>query len=129
MALPKTFTSGERLFASDLNDNFTYLDGKGIVFNSSTASTETLDFSTGDEIIRSTRAGALTFAGSNYTAGVSKTVIWDGGASDRTITFPSGWVFVSSKPTTLLANKRGVLSVTSHGTNEADVTAAWAVQP
>jgi len=26
MALPKTFTGGERLFAADLNDNFQYLD-------------------------------------------------------------------------------------------------------
>lgn len=26
MALPKTFTGGERLFASDLNDNFENLD-------------------------------------------------------------------------------------------------------
>jgi len=26
MALPKTFTGGERLFASDLNDNFEDLD-------------------------------------------------------------------------------------------------------
>jgi len=26
MALPKTFTGGERLFAEDLNDNFNYLE-------------------------------------------------------------------------------------------------------
>lgn len=30
MALPKTFTGGERLFAADLNDNFAELDGRGI---------------------------------------------------------------------------------------------------
>ena len=34
MALPKTFTGGERLFASDLNDNFENLD------NSKVASTD-----------------------------------------------------------------------------------------
>jgi hypothetical protein len=28
MALPKTFTGGERLFAEDLNDNFNDLDGR-----------------------------------------------------------------------------------------------------
>lgn len=28
MALPKTFTGGERLFAGDLNDNFENLDGR-----------------------------------------------------------------------------------------------------
>jgi hypothetical protein len=33
MALPKTFTGGERLFASDLNSNFSYLDGKTIDYS------------------------------------------------------------------------------------------------
>lgn len=27
MAIPKTFTGGERLFADDLNDNFQYVEG------------------------------------------------------------------------------------------------------
>jgi hypothetical protein len=97
-------------------------------FRTSTLATETLNFSLGDEIVHSTRAGTLAFAGSNYAAGVSKTVIWNPGAANRTVTFPAGWVFVSLKPTTLLANKRGVLTVTCHGTTEASVTAAWAAQ-
>jgi hypothetical protein len=33
MALPKTFTGGERLFASDLNSNFSYLDGRTIDYS------------------------------------------------------------------------------------------------
>ena len=102
--------------------------GVGPSFSASTAATETLDFATGDEVIRSTREGALAFAGSNYTAGVSKTIIWNGGTSSRTVSFPAGWVFVSVKPTSLAANKRGVLSVVCHGTAEADVTAAWAFE-
>jgi hypothetical protein len=97
-------------------------------FRTSTSATETLDFSLGDEVVRSTREGALTFAASNYTAGVSKTVVWNGGGTTRTVTFPAGWVFVSVKPTSLAANKRGILSVVSHGTAEGDVTAAWAAQ-
>lgn len=131
MALPKTFTGGERLFADDLNDNFSYLDAKPsyeVGFRTSTSSTETLDFSTGDEIVRSTRGGTLTLAGNNYTAGVSKTVIWNGGSSNRSVSFPSQWVFVSFKPTSLPANKRGVLALTCHGNSASDVTAAWAVQ-
>lgn len=128
MAIPKTFTAGERLFAADLNDNFDYLDGKGIAFRTSTSATETLNFAVGDEIVRSTRSGNITFAGSNYASGVSKTVVWNGGAENRTITFPSGWVFVGTKPTTLFANKRGVLALTSHGAAESDVTAAWATE-
>lgn len=31
MALPKTFTGGERLFADDLNDNFNYTVGSDTV--------------------------------------------------------------------------------------------------
>jgi hypothetical protein len=105
------------------------LDQSKVKFRASTDATETLNFATGDEIVRSTRAGALAFAGSNYTAGVSKTVVWNGGGTNRTVSFPAGWVFVSFKPTTLLANKRGILSLVCHGTAEADVTAAWAAQP
>jgi hypothetical protein len=95
-------------------------------FRTSTSATETLDFATGNEIVRSTRLGTLTFAGTNYTAGVSKTVVWNGGSSARSVVFPSGWIFVSVKPTSLAANKRGVLSLVSNGTTEGDVTAAWA---
>lgn len=153
----KIFSAGERLFAADLNDNFDETKsasnitggtmdaarigsgtlnadriprGRPPAFRTSTNATETLNFalSVGDEVIRSTRGGTLTFAGSNYTAGVSKTVIWNGGGSNRSVVFPAGWVFVSAKPTTLLANKRAVLTVTCHGTTEAECTAAWAVQ-
>jgi len=148
---PKTWAFGEVLTSTDMNtyvrDNTEELFDRdtdaslltaGTVsqdrlpvlarqsFRTSTSATETLDFSTGDEVVRSTRAGALTFAGSGYTAGVSKTVVWNGGGTTRTVTFPAGWVFVSVKPTSLLANKRGVLSLVCHGTAESDVTAAWA---
>lgn len=92
--------------------------------------TLTLDFSGGDEIVRSNRQGTLAFAGTNYTAGITKTVIWNGGTSNRTVSFPSGWVFVgASRPTSLAANKRGVLTVTCHGNSEAECTAAFSRQP
>jgi len=130
---PKTWSFGEVLTSTDMNtfvrDNTTFLfDRQTADFSTSTDATLTLDFSVRDQIIRSTRAGELTFAGTNYTAGVSKTIVWNGGTSNRNVNFPAGWVFVSSKPTSLLANKRGVLTVTCHGTAEGDVTAAWAAQ-
>jgi len=98
------------------------------IVNQSTSSTLTLDFATGNELIRSTRQGTLTLGGTNYAPGVTKTVIWNGGTSTRTVSFPAGWVFVSVKPTSLAANKRGVFTITCHGTSEADCTAAWAAQ-
>jgi hypothetical protein len=40
MALPKTFSAGERLFAADLNDNFEEIDGRSalVVYSGSTSS-------------------------------------------------------------------------------------------
>jgi hypothetical protein len=99
-------------------------------FSTNSDATLTLDFGSGDEIVRSNRQGTLTFAGVNYTAGITKTVIWNGGTSNRTVSFPSGWVFVGgARPTSLAANKRGALTVTCHGTSEAECTAAWSAQP
>jgi hypothetical protein len=49
MSLPKTFTAGERLFASDLNDNFEYLaggtptDGQVLTFNATSGNWEAKD--------------------------------------------------------------------------------------
>jgi hypothetical protein len=92
--------------------------------------TLTLDFALGDEIVRSNRQGTLAFAGENYTPGITKTVIWNGGTSNRSVSFPSGWVFVgAARPTSLAANKRGVLTVTCHGTSETECTAAFSRQP
>lgn len=122
----------ENLNASKINagvfDSARIPKGVGPSFQTSTASTVTLNFSTGEEIVRSTRAGTLAFAGSNYTAGVTKTVIWSGGSSSRSVSFPAGWKFVSFKPSSIAANKTGVLAVTSFGNSESDVVAAWAVE-
>lgn len=98
-------------------------------FSTNDNATLTLDFATGDEIVRSNRQGSLAFAGSNYTAGITKTVIWNGGTSSRSVSFPSGWVFVGgARPTALAANKRGALTVTCHGATEAECTAAWSAE-
>lgn len=98
------------------------------IVTSSTSSTVNLDFSVGNELIRSTREGTLTIGGTGYSPGVTKTVIWNGGSAARAVTFPLNWIFVSYKPTQLDANKRGVLTVTCHGTAEGDCTAAWAAE-
>ena len=98
------------------------------VVTSSASSTVTLDFATGNELVRSTREGTLTVGGVNYAPGVTKTIIWNGGSSARSVTFPANWIFVSFKPSQLDANKRGVLTVTCYGATEGDCTAAWAAE-
>ena len=48
--------------------------------------------------------------------------------TERTLTFPAGWVFVGTKPATIAASKTGVLSLTFFGTADTDCVAAWGVQ-
>lgn len=134
MALPKTFTGGERLFASDLNDNFEGLDTRlssaevnkiEIPFATVGSDTITLTMDN-NRVLTRTASGNITFSGSSYTAGNSATVRVVAGASERTLTFPSSWVWVSVKPTALAANETGILTITCFGSTESDVVAAWA---
>jgi hypothetical protein len=127
---PKTWSFGEVLTSADMN---TYVrDNTQALFDTPTfitgdSNTVAMDFTT-DKVITRTATGAVTFTGTNYTAGRSVTVRIVPGASSRTISFPSGWKFVSFKPTSIAANKVGVLAVTSFGTAEADCVAAWAAE-
>ena len=89
--------------------------------------TASLNFST-ETFKTITLSGTTTFTASNYAAGRTVTVRVNPGASTRTINFPSGWVFVGTKPTDIAANKIGILTVTSFGTTESECVAAWAVQ-
>jgi hypothetical protein len=76
-----------------------------------------------------TLTGDITFTTSNRTAGRTVVIRLLPGASDRTLTFPVDWVFVSTKPATLAANKTAVLSLTFFGTADTDCVAAYGVQP
>jgi hypothetical protein len=89
--------------------------------------TTSLNFST-QTFKTITLSTTTTFTASNYAAGRTVTVRVNPGASTRTIGFPSGWVFVGTKPTSIAANKIGILTITSFGTTEAECVAAWAVQ-
>jgi hypothetical protein len=75
-----------------------------------------------------TLTGDLTLASSNRATGRSVTLRLLPGASARTLGFPADWVFVGTKPTTLAANKTGVLSVSFFGSTDADAVCAYAVQ-
>jgi len=134
MALPKTFTGGERLFAGDLNDNFTDLDSRTTAIENATLSVTTagsntiaLDF-TNDGLVNRTADGNVTFTGSNYTAGKSITVRVIASGANRNLSFPADWKFVSFKPSSLVNGKTGVLAVTCFSNNAADAVAAWAAE-
>ena len=87
-----------------------------------------LDFS-GADFQTVTLAGDITFTTSNLAAGRSTTVRIIGDGSSRTLAFPAGWIFVgAAAPTALAANKVAVLTMTSFGTADANVVAAYSAQ-
>jgi hypothetical protein len=134
MALPKTFTGGERLFAEDLNDNFNSLDSRatalesaGLVVETAGSDSVALNFAD-DRLVTREATGDITVTGASYTAGKSVTLRVVADASSRNISFPANWKFVSFKPTSIAASKTGILAATSFGVTDADVVAAWAVE-
>jgi hypothetical protein len=93
------------------------------------ASSVTLDMAALDQQYRTiSLTGALTFTTSNRAAGrmMSLRLICD--ATGRALTFPAGWVFVGTKPSTIAASKVAVLSLTFYGTADTDCIAAYSVQ-
>jgi hypothetical protein len=72
--------------------------------------------------------GDLTLTSSNRAAGrqVVLRLLADG--STRTLTFPSGWVFLGTKPSDIAADKTGVLSLIFFGTADTDCVASWGVE-
>ena len=104
---------------------------KGVTFTPSTLDTTgTVDisFDSNAVLTQGPLTGAITYTGSSYAAGSSVTVRVTNGSTERSVSFPTNWVFVGTEPTTIAANKTAILTVTSFGTTEADCVAAWAVQ-
>ena len=104
---------------------------KNIAINVSTLSTSSgtqlLDF-TSQGYLTHAITGNITYTTTNYSEGKSLTVRITSDGTARNLTFPSSWVFVGSKPTSIAASKVAVLSVTSFGATEANTVAAYAVQ-
>lgn len=72
--------------------------------------------------------GNLTLTGSGYADGREYKAFFAGDTVPRTLSFPSGWVFVGAKPTELAANKAAVLSLECTSGSESGVRCAWGVQ-
>jgi hypothetical protein len=90
-----------------------------------------IDFSSDKSYLTRDANGTITLTSSNHTAGSTVTLRIKAGASARTISYSTGassWVFVGTKPSEILANKTGVLTVTSFGTTADDCVAAYSEQ-
>jgi hypothetical protein len=63
-------------------------------------------------------------------AGRSIEVAIDAGASDRAVSSGTeAWIWLTPEPTTIPANKRAFLGLTSTSTTDGAVYASWIVQP
>jgi hypothetical protein len=103
-----------------------------VTFNSNTityAATVDLDMSALNGTYRTiSLLGNLTLTTSNRAAGRSVVLRLICDATQRTLTFPAGWVFVGTKPANIAASKTAVLSLSFFGTADTDGVAAYAVQ-
>jgi len=107
------------------------LTSKNVAINVNTLSTasgtQNIDF-TSEGYLTHSITGNITYTVTNYAAGKSLTIRITSDATQRNLTFPTGWTFVGSKPTAIAASKKAILSVTSFGATEAETVAAYAVQ-
>jgi hypothetical protein len=107
------------------------LTSKNVAINVNTLSTATgtqnIDF-TSEGYLTHSITGNITYTASNYAEGKSLTIRITSDGTTRNLTFPSSWVFVGAKPTSIAASKVAALSVTSFGATEANCVAAYAVQ-
>ena len=94
-----------------------------------TTGTIDLDFSLAEVVTMAAMTGNVTFTTSNLASGRTKTIRIIGGASAFTFTFPA-WKFIgAAAPASLAIGKYAVLTLTSISTTDAEVVAAYAVQP
>mgnify|MGYP001585986553 CR=1 FL=1 len=94
-----------------------------------TTGTINLDFSLNELVTMAAMTGNVTFTTSNLAAGRTKTIRIIGGASAFTFTFPA-WKFLgAAAPANLAIGKYAVLTLTSIGTTDAEVVAAYSAQP
>jgi microcystin-dependent protein len=96
-----------------------------VTVNTFTTASLALDFSGGSGIDYQPDVSLnTTFTGTGYQVGATKTVVLKASAT-KTLTFPTGWTFVGTKPTSISAGAAGILTVISLGTTESNCIAGW----
>ena len=99
---------------------------RSLIYDTSVSGTS-VDFSV-EQLQTISISASTTFTTANRTTGKSKTIKITTDGSTRTLTFPSGWKFVGTKPTEQAASKIGILTCTCFGTADTDIVAAYAVE-
>jgi hypothetical protein len=103
---------------------------KNHVSNVTTLSSNTINinFEEDSGLYRRTATGTISISVSSYTPGITKIIKIVAGGTERTLTLPTNWIYIPAKPTSILANKVGVLTLISFGTTESECVAKWEVQ-
>ena len=115
-----TLTGGLDLVGSN-TDNI-----QNLIHDLSTSGTD-VDFAE-DELQEISISANTTFTGTGYAIGKSKVIKITTDGTLRTLAFPSGWVFIGTKPVDQAASKTGILTLTSFTAIESGVVAAYAVE-
>lgn len=90
----------------------------------------TLNFASQIDYFTIALAMDIQFATLNRRAPKAKIVRLVNNGVEHTLAFPATWRWVgSAAPTSIAASKVGILSVTCFGSTDADLVAAWAVEP
>jgi hypothetical protein len=91
----------------------------------------TLDFNPEDVPYKTLAlTGDVQFITANLSPGCSLSLRITADGTTRNFTFPVGWKFLgAAAPASIAASKVGILSLTSYGTTDDDVIAAYAVTP
>lgn len=139
IATPSHTAGYGKLFVSSSSIRPFFIDGSGQSYGLTLDRFDTLawsssvaiDFSPALPLHRSVAlTGNTTFTSSQLGNGRSVRVRIVGDASERTLAFPSGWKWLGGggAPTKLAANDVAMLLVTSFGTVDSDVVAAWSIE-
>lgn len=91
------------------------------------AATTDIDFSVNAGYRMLALTGNVTFTTSNKAAKAQVTIRVAADATERTLTFPAEWIWVSTKPTTIPANGVGMLILRCESTTEGSVYASWGI--
>jgi hypothetical protein len=126
----RMYFNGTTLLLSENGSSFNAVVPPVAVSTLTYGASVALDFDNALPVYRTiSLTGDLTLTSANLGPGrqVSLRIVADG--STRSFTFP-GWTFIGgAAPASIAASKTGILSLVSYGVADADVVAAYSVEP
>ena len=116
-------TSGTLTMGDNIITGIKSLNTDIDVLTEDVSGTTDIDFDDNEEETLSLTANII-FTASNADIGKHKVIHITSDASARTFTFPA-WVFYGTEPTTTVASKKSILSLTALGTAATDIRAVF----